>query len=204
MYELDKIDNSLGVYLATKNCSQLRIAETEKYAHVTYFFDGESNASLEGCQKFLIPSPKVATYDLKPEMSAYEITDRLLHELDQNKYDVVILNYANGDMVGHTGVFDATVKAVEAVDICLGKLIDKVQMLNGTLVVLADHGNCDVMLDQENHIITSHSTNKVPFIITRNNITLKDGKLGDVAPTLLALLNLPVPKDMTGKILIEK
>lgn len=203
-YQLQTLENTLGEYLSKQGKTQLRIAETEKYAHVTYFFDGGLERELPGCDRILIPSPKVATYDLKPEMSAYEITDRLLHELDQNKYDVVILNYANGDMVGHTGVFNATVKAVEAVDTCLGKLIDKVQMLNGTLVVLADHGNCDVMLDQENHIITSHSTNKVPFIVTRNDITLKDGKLGDVAPTVLTLLNLPVPKEMTGDILIEK
>lgn len=203
-YKLENLTNTLGEYLSQQGIRQLRIAETEKYAHVTYFFDGGFEKDLKECNRILIPSPTVATYDLKPEMSAVEITDRLLSELDKNKYDVIILNYANGDMVGHTGVFDATIKAVETVDDCLGRLVKKIEELNGTLVLLADHGNCDVMLDSDNNIITSHSTNKVPLIITNKDIKLKDGKLGDVAPTVLELLNLPVPNEMTGNILLEK
>lgn len=203
-YHLQSLENTLGEYLGKLGKTQLRIAETEKYAHVTYFFDGGFEKDIPGCDRILIPSPKVATYDLKPEMSAYLITERLINELEKQKYDVIILNYANGDMVGHTGVFEATVKAVEAVDECLGTLINKIKELDGILVLLADHGNCDVMLDSNNNVITSHSTNKVPFIITKCGITLKDGKLGDVAKTVLTLLELPVPSEMTGDVLIEK
>lgn len=201
-YHLQTLRNTLGEYLSNHGKKQLRIAETEKYAHVTYFFDGGVEKELPGCDRILIPSPKVSTYDLKPEMSAYEVTERLLQELE--KYDVVIINYANGDMVGHTGVFHAAVKAVEVVDDCLGKLVKKLKELNGTLVLMADHGNCDVMLDENDNVITSHSTNKVPFIITRDNIKIKDGKLGDVAPTVLTLLNLSIPEEMTGDVLIEE
>ena len=198
------LENILGSYLSKKGLRQLRIAETEKYAHVTYFFDGGKELELPGCERILIPSPKVATYDLKPEMSAYLITEKLLNELDKDKYDVVILNFANGDMVGHTGDMDATIKAVETVDTCVGKIYDKLQEKNGLLIVTADHGNSDYMLDDSNHIITSHSIYPVPFLITTNDYELKNGKLADIAPTLLTLLELPVPNEMTGEVLLLK
>ena len=195
-----KVTNYLGKVLEKENLKQLRIAETEKYAHVTYFFNGENKDKLKNCDQILIPSPKVATYDLKPEMSAYEITDTLLPKMAN--YDVIILNFANGDMVGHTGDFNATVKALEAVDECVGKIYNKIKDLDGTLIITADHGNCDYMLDDENNIITSHSVNPVPFLITSKDIKLKRGKLADIAPTILTLLNIKVPKEMTGDILI--
>lgn len=202
-YELPKLDNTLGEYVSSLGLKQLRIAETEKYAHVTYFFDGGIEKDLPNCKRILIPSPKVTTYDLKPEMSAYEITDTLIKELD-NDYDLVILNYANGDMVGHTGVFDAAVKAVEVLDECLGRLYTKVQEKNGVMLILADHGNCEYMIDDNDNVVTSHSTNKVPCIVTDKCYSIKDGKLSDVAPTLLTLLDKKVPKEMTGTILIDK
>lgn len=201
-FELQKLDNTLGEYLCKNNKKQLRIAETEKYAHVTYFFDGGVEKDLDGCKRILINSPKVATYDLKPEMSAYEITDSLINELDNN-LDVVILNFANGDMVGHTGNLNATIKAIETVDECIGRIYKKLEEIGGTLVVTADHGNSEVMIDEEGNIITSHTTNKVPFIITDKSIELVDGKLADIAPTILYLLGLDIPKEMTGKVLIR-
>lgn len=194
--------NTLGEYISNKNLKQLRIAETEKYAHVTYFFDGGKELELKNSNKILIPSPKVATYDLLPSMSANEITDVLLKEID--KYDVVILNYANGDMVGHTGNIEATIKALECLDNCLKRLYEKVMQLKGVLIVTADHGNSDYMLDENNNPITSHSLSKVPFIVTKKNIKLKNGKLSDIAPTILELLKLKKPKEMTGKSLINK
>ena len=203
-YQLETLDNTLGEYLANNNVKQLRIAETEKYAHVTYFFDGGIEKELNGCTRILIPSPKVATYDLKPEMSAYEVTDKLIEELNQDKYDFMVLNFANGDMVGHTGDFNATVKALETVDVCLGKIINTINDKEGILIVTADHGNSDEMLDKEGNVLTSHSLNKVPFIINQKNIKLKNGKLADIAPTILKLMNLPIPKEMTGNILIEE
>ena len=196
-----QLDNTLGEYLANNKLKQLRIAETEKYAHVTYFFDGGIEKELEGCKRELIPSPKVATYDLQPEMSAKEITDKLLKQIEE--YDVVILNFANVDMVGHTGVIDAAIKAVETVDSCLGKIMEKMDEIGGTLIVTADHGNCDWMLDENDNIITSHSTYPVPFIINQKNIELKDGKLADIAPTIIELLDLPKPLEMTGDSLIK-
>lgn len=197
-----KLDNILGEYLEKNGLSQLRIAETEKYAHVTFFFDGGKEIDYKNETKILIPSPKVATYDLKPEMSAYEITNKLLDVI--SNYDVIILNYANGDMVGHTGDFKATLKAVEVLDECLGKLLQKVEELEGTLIVTADHGNCDYMLDENDNVVTSHSTSLVPFIINKKDIKLKNGKLGDIAPTMIDLLNLEIPKEMTGNSLIER
>ncbi len=195
------ITNYLGKILEKNYLKQLRIAETEKYAHVTYFFDGENNDKLIGCDQILVPSPKVATYDLKPEMSAYEITDTLLPKMPN--YDVIILNFANGDMVGHTGNFNATVKALEAVDKCIGRIYQKIKELNGLLLITADHGNCDFMYD-ENNIITSHSTSPVPFLITKENIQLKKGKLADIAPTILSIMQITIPKEMTGDVLIVK
>ena len=198
------LENILGPYLSKLGFKQLRIAETEKYAHVTYFFDGGKEMELDGCERILIPSPKVATYDLKPEMSAYEITDTLLNELDKDKYDVVILNFANGDMVGHTGDMEATIKAVETVDECIGKIYNKIQEKNGLLIVTADHGNSDYMLDDNNNVVTSHSVYPVPFLITTNEYKLKSGKLADIAPTLLTLLGVDIPSEMTGDVLLIK
>ena len=200
-FKLEELNNTLGEYLSKNKIKQLRIAETEKYAHVTYFFDGGVEKKLKGCDRLLIPSPKVRTYDLKPEMSAYEVTDKLLKRM--KKYDVIILNFANGDMVGHTGVLDAAVKAVEVVDECLLKVYKKAQELGFTLVVTADHGNCEYMLDDDNNVITSHTTNKVPFIVCKDNLSLNDGKLSDIAPTMLELLNIKKPVEMTGNSLIN-
>ena len=197
-----KLTNILGEYISAKGLSQLRIAETEKYAHVTFFFDGGKEIDYPKEKKILIPSPKVATYDLKPEMSVYEVTEALLKELPN--YDVVILNFANGDMVGHTGVLEAAIKAVEAMDECLGKIYNKVQELDGTMVITADHGNCEEMLDENNNVITSHTTNLVPLIITKKGLKLHPGKLGDISPTILELLNLEKPSEMTGISLIDK
>ena len=197
------LNNTLGEYLASNNIKQLRIAETEKYAHVTYFFDGGLEKELNGCTRILIDSPKVATYDLKPEMSAYEITDRLISEIENDKHDFIVLNFANGDMVGHTGDFSATVKALETVDSCVSKIIEVINKKGGTMIITADHGNSDEMLDKEGNVLTSHSLNKVPFIINNKNIKLKNGKLSDIAPTILKIMNLPIPEEMTGNVLIE-
>jgi len=201
-YNDTSLKNILGEYLEKCGLSQLRIAETEKYAHVTFFFDGGKEINYENETKIIIPSPKVATYDLKPEMSAYLITDKLLEIIAS--YDVVILNYANGDMVGHTGNIEAAKKAVEVLDECLGKLIKKVEELDGTLIVTADHGNCDYMLDEFDNVVTSHSTSLVPFIVNRKDIKLENGKLGDIAPTMLSLLDLEIPEEMTGNSLIKR
>ena len=197
-----KLTNILGEYIEKQGKSQLRIAETEKYAHVTFFFDGGKEVEYQNEKKVLIPSPKVATYDLKPEMSVYEVTDELLNEL--GNFDLVILNFANGDMVGHTGVLEAAIKAVESVDECIGKIYQKVQELGGIMIITADHGNCEEMLDENNNVLTAHTTNPVPFIVTNKNISLVPGKLGDIAPTILELMNIEKPIEMTGVSLIKK
>lgn len=197
-----KLTNILGEYIEKNNLSQLRIAETEKYAHVTFFFDGGKEVDYNKEKKILVPSPKVATYDLKPEMSADEVTEKLLKELPNT--DLVILNFANGDMVGHTGVLEAAIKAVETIDKDLKKIYDKVMEVGGILIVTADHGNCEEMLDDNDNVITSHTTNPVPFIITEKGLKLHPGKLGDIAPTILDLMNLEKPQEMTGESLIEK
>ena len=197
-----KLTNILGEYIEKQGKSQLRIAETEKYAHVTFFFDGGKEVDYKNEKKILIPSPKVATYDLKPEMSAYQVSDELLNEL--GNYDLIILNFANGDMVGHTGVLEAAIKAVESVDVCLEKLYDKVKELDGVMIITADHGNCEEMLDGNNNVLTAHTTNPVPFIVTKENISLVPGKLGDIAPTILELMNIEKPVEMTGNSLIKK
>lgn len=201
-YEIPKLDNTLGEYVSKLGLKQLRIAETEKYAHVTYFFDGGIDKVLDGEDRILVPSPKVTTYDLKPEMSAVEITDKLVKCLDKD-YDLIVVNYANGDMVGHTGDMKATIKALETVDMCLGRLYKKVLERCALLVVTADHGNSDIMLDENDNVITSHTTSKVPLIITKDNLELKEGKLGDIAPTILKLMDRDIPKEMTGDILIR-
>lgn len=204
-HAFDDLDlkNILVDYLHSNHISQLRIAETEKYPHVTFFFDGGREVEYDDMKKILIPSPKVATYDMKPEMSVYEVTDNFLREV-QN-YDVTIMNLANGDMVGHTGVYEAAVSAVEHMDKCLAKIYDKVvNELGGILIVIADHGNCDMMWDSNHNPVTSHTTNPVPCIITKNGISLHDGKLADIAPTMLKLLGLDIPSEMTGDVLFEE
>lgn len=197
-----QLTNILGEYVSAKGLAQLRIAETEKYAHVTFFFDGGKEVDYPNEKKILIPSPKVATYDLKPEMSIEKVTDALLKELEENKYNLIILNYANCDMVGHTGNLEAAIKAVEAIDHYLGKVYEKIKELGGTLLVTADHGNCELMIDEYNNIITSHTTNKVPFILCDKKYQLKEGKLSDIAPTIIELLSLEKPGEMTGETLI--
>ena len=199
-YNLPVLENTLGEYISIKGLKQLRIAETEKFAHVTYFFDGGEDKKLKNCDRILIPSPKVATYDLKPEMSAYEITDTLINKIEN--YDLVILNYANGDMVGHTGNLEASIKAVETLDDCLKKLHDKIKEIDGNLLIIADHGNCEYMIDDDGNKVTSHTTSLVPCILCNNNYSLKDGALCDVAPTILKIMNIDIPKEMTGKSLV--
>ncbi len=194
------LKNILVDYLHNNGISQLRIAETEKYPHVTFFFDGGKEVEYDDMKKVLIPSPKVATYDLKPEMSVYEVTDNFLKEVEN--YDVTIMNLANGDMVGHTGNYDAAKEAVEHMDKCIKKIYDKVMELDGILIIIADHGNCDMMWDSNHNPVTSHTTNPVPCIVTKEGIKLSDGVLADVAPTMLDLMGLEIPKEMTGKSLI--
>lgn len=198
--------NTLGEYIAYKGLKQLRIAETEKYAHVTFFFNGGVEQPNKNEDRALIPSPKVATYDLKPEMSAKEVTNEVLSRLDTKQYDLIILNYANPDMVGHTGVLDAAVKAIETVDECLKKVVDKVLELDGTVFITADHGNAEQMIDfSTGKPMTSHTTNEVPFIcVSGNKMKLKDGGiLADIAPTILDVMGIEKPKEMTGNSLIE-
>lgn len=198
-----ELKDTFGEYISEKGLKQLRIAETEKYAHVTFFFNGGVEASYKNENRILIPSPNVATYDLKPEMSAYLVTEKLLAELDKNENDVIILNYANTDMVGHTGVFEAAVAACEAVDECLGKVCEKVAKLGGTVLITADHGNADVMLSENGTPFTAHSTNPVPFIVYNHPCKLRSGGiLADIAPTMLKLLNIKKPLSMTGESLI--
>ena len=200
-YTHQNLKNTLGYYVSEKGLKQLRIAETEKYAHVTYFFDGGVDYELDGSKRILIHSPKVKTYDLKPSMSAEEVTTSLLQELDKD-YDLVILNYANGDMVGHTGSYQAAKEAIEFLDKCVERIYLKIKEKGGVLLVTADHGNCEEMLDENDNVLTSHTTNRVPFIITDKNYDVRDGKLCDIAPTILKLLELSVPEEMTGQSLI--
>jgi len=198
------LTNTFGQYISDKGLTQLRIAETEKYAHVTFFFNGGVEAPCPGEDRALIPSPKVATYDLKPEMSAYEVTDEVISRLDSGKYDVIILNFANCDMVGHTGVFDAAVKAVETVDACVGRMVAKVREMGGAALITADHGNADQMWDSEKKPFTAHTTNPVPFVAVGTGAkALRDGgRLADIAPTMLEILGLPQPEEMDGKSLL--
>ena len=200
------LTNVLGEYLAKNGKTQLRIAETEKYAHVTFFFNGGVEAPFEGEDRALINSPKVATYDLQPEMSAYLVADECVKRIESGKYDVIILNFANCDMVGHTGVFSAAVKAVEAVDECAGKVIDAVLAAGGAVLLTADHGNADKMYDPDpEHPFTAHTTNPVPFLVAGlGDVKLRQGGvLADIAPTMLKVMGLPQPEEMTGKSIIE-
>ena len=204
-YKKESLNNVLGKVIENNNLSQLRIAETEKYAHVTYFFDGGKELELNNCKRLLIPSPKVDTYDLKPEMSAPEITENLIKELE-NKYDLIVLNYANGDMVGHTGVYEKGIIAVETVDKCIETIINSINLDEYTVIITADHGNCEQMINEDNTINTAHTTNLVPFIILDKNIELKEnyqGSLSDIAPTILKIMNIEIPNEMTGNVLIK-
>ncbi|MGN0634428.1 MAG: 2,3-bisphosphoglycerate-independent phosphoglycerate mutase [Oscillospiraceae bacterium] len=200
-----KLTNTFGEYIAKKGLSQLRIAETEKYAHVTFFYNGGVEASFENEDRALINSPKVATYDLQPEMSAYLVCDEVIKRIESDKYDVIILNYANCDMVGHTGVFDAAVAAVEAVDECMGKTVDAVLAKGGIALVTADHGNADKMYEEDGSPFTAHTTNLVPLIIAgAGNVELREGGvLADLSPTMLKLIGLEQPEEMTGTSIVK-
>ncbi|MDH5748568.1 MAG: 2,3-bisphosphoglycerate-independent phosphoglycerate mutase [Rhodospirillales bacterium] len=199
------LDNILGQRVAEAGCTQLRIAETEKYAHVTFFFNGGREQVFPGEDRILVPSPKVATYDLKPEMSAIEVTDRLVAAIEGGDYDLIIANYANGDMVGHTGILDAAIKAAETVDACLARLESAIEVAGGVMLVTADHGNCEMMSDPatgQPH--TAHTLNRVPVVLVNSKFqSLHDGVLADIAPTILQLMDLPQPAEMTGRSLID-
>ena len=204
----EDIVNTLGEYLSKNGKEQLRAAETEKYAHVTFFFNGGKEEAYKGEDRILVPSPKVATYDLQPEMSAYELLDKVLAAIDEDKYDFIAVNFANPDMVGHTGVMEATEKAIKTVDECVGKLFKKLLSIGGSGIITADHGNAELMIDKlTKRPITSHSTNPVPFIVVgdefKNAELLSDGRLSDIAPTVLSMMKMEKPKEMTGHSLIK-
>ncbi len=199
------LTNTFGEYISSKGLTQLRIAETEKYAHVTFFFNGGVEKEYEGEDRALIASPKVATYDLKPEMSAYEVADEAVARILSGKYDVVVLNFANCDMVGHTGVFDCAKAAVEAVDECLGRVLDAIEKMGGCALVTADHGNADEMFDDEGSVVTAHSTNPVPLVMVGFDGKLApEGRLADIAPTLLDMMGLEKPCEMSGESMLIK
>ncbi|MGN0592437.1 MAG: 2,3-bisphosphoglycerate-independent phosphoglycerate mutase [Ruminococcus sp.] len=203
-YPPEELKMTLGEYLSKSGKTQLRIAETQKYAHVTFFFNGGEEKTFEGEDRILIQSPDVPTFDLKPEMSAYEVTDAVVNAIESDKYDVIILNYANCDMVGHTGVFDAAKAAVEAVDTCVGRMVDAILAKGGVALITADHGNADKMYEPDGSAFTAHTTNPVPFIVVGADCELREGGvLADIAPTMLQLLGLPQPAEMTGKSLIQ-
>ncbi len=203
-FKPETLENTFGEYISDKGLKQLRIAETEKYAHVTFFFNGGVEKQYPGEDRILVKSPAVATYDLQPEMSAYEVTDKLLAAINSDKYDAIILNYANCDMVGHTGVFDAAVKAVEAVDTCVGKIVDAVAAKGGVTLITADHGNADKMYEADGSPFTAHTTNPVPFIVVGYPCELREGgRLCDIAPTMLKIMGLEQPKEMTGVSIIK-
>jgi len=206
-YKPQVLVNTLGEVLSYHNLKQLRLAETEKYAHVTFFFNGGVEHPNPGEERILIPSPKVATYDLQPEMSAYEVTEAFQKQLEEEKYHVIIMNYANPDMVGHTGVLKAAVKAVEVVDDCVGKVVESTLNKGGTVIITADHGNAETMQDESGEPHTAHTTDPVPFILVgpdSGSVKLRPGRLEDVAPTILQLLGIPQPEEMTGRSLIEQ
>ncbi|QRG67224.1 2,3-bisphosphoglycerate-independent phosphoglycerate mutase [Brevibacillus choshinensis] len=204
-YKPSNLDNTLGEVLSQQGLKQLRIAETEKYPHVTFFFSGGREQEYPGETRILIPSPKVATYDLQPEMSANELTDAVVAEIEAENFDAIILNFANCDMVGHSGLMEPTIKAVETVDACLGRVVEAITAKGGVAVITADHGNADLMLDPAGRPITSHSTYPVPVIVTKEGVALReDGILADLSPTLLALLGVPQPTEMSGKSLLAK
>ena len=206
-FKKEPLINTFGEVISKKGYTQLRIAETEKYAHVTFFFNGGEEKQYEGEDRILIPSPKVETYDMKPEMSAYEVTEKVVDAINSQKYNAIILNYANPDMVGHTGSLEAAIKAIEAIDECVGKVVEAILNNDGTLLITADHGNSEQMIDYktgEPH--TAHTTNPVPLILVSNDnkYKIKTGRLADLAPTLLELMNIEKPKEMTGNSLLIK
>ncbi len=205
LFDKENVKNTLGEYLAAKGLKQLHIAETEKYAHVTFFFNGGREAPYENEDRILVPSPKVATYDLKPEMSAYEVKDKLVAAINENKYDFIVVNYANGDMVGHTGVYEAIEKAVVAVDACVKDTIEAAKAQGYEAIIIADHGNADHALNEDGTPNTAHSLNPVPCVYVTENKDAKveNGRLADVAPTILKIMGLEVPTEMNGKVLIK-
>ncbi|WP_276837687.1 2,3-bisphosphoglycerate-independent phosphoglycerate mutase [Anaerovibrio lipolyticus] len=205
-YPPESITNTLGEVISKNGMTQLRIAETEKYAHVTFFFNGGVEEPYKGEDRILVPSPKVATYDLQPEMSAIEVTDKVVEAIKSGKYDFIILNYANGDMVGHTGVIEAAVKAVETVDTCVGRFVEAIREVGGEVCITADHGNADQMVDPETGApFTAHTTNPVPFIVVSDRVgwIASDGALCDIAPTLLTLAGMEIPAEMTGTPMVK-
>ena len=204
-FKPEKLENKFGEYISGLGYNQLRIAETEKYAHVTFFFNGGVEEPCKGEDRILVASPKVPTYDLQPEMSAYEVTDKVLTAIDSDKYDVIILNYANPDMVGHTGIMEAAIKAIETVDECVGKVVDAILAKGGAVMITSDHGNADVMYDfEKDEPVTSHTANDVPYVlIGAGQVELNDGALCDIAPTMLELMGVEQPAEMTGKSLIK-
>jgi 2,3-bisphosphoglycerate-independent phosphoglycerate mutase len=205
-FKPEKLKNTFGEYVSSKGLTQLRIAETEKYAHVTFFFNGGREQPYKGEDRILVPSPKVETYDMKPEMSAYEVTENVVNAINEEKYDTIILNFANTDMVGHTGNIEAAEKAVETVDECVGKIIDALSKHRGKALITADHGNCEQMIDYKTgEPLTSHTTNPVPLILYGiDGVKLKDGRLCDLAPTLLDMMNIGKPEEMTGESLLVR
>ena len=204
-FRKEEIKETLGEFLSKRGYTQLRIAETEKYAHVTFFFNGGEEKEFNGESRILVPSPKVATYDLKPEMSVYEVTDKLVDEIDKKAHDIIIVNFANGDMVGHTGDLEAAIKAMESVDKCVGKVMDKLVSVGGEAIIIADHGNCEQMIDlNTGEVLTSHSTFDVPIIVVSERVKeVVSGSLTDVSPTLIDMMGLTKPKEMTGNSLVK-
>ena len=205
-FKTEDLKNTYGEYVSSKGLTQLRIAETEKYAHVTFFFNGGKEEPFKGEDRILVPSPKVETYDMKPEMSAYEVTEKVVDAINAEKYDTIILNFANPDMVGHTGNLEAAEKAIEAVDTCVGKIIEALNKHNGVALITADHGNAEQMIDYKTgEPFTSHTTNPVPLILYgMENVKIKNGKLADLAPTMLDIMNLEKPEEMTGESLLVR
>jgi 2,3-bisphosphoglycerate-independent phosphoglycerate mutase len=205
LFDKENVSNTLGEYLAAKGLNQLHIAETEKYAHVTFFFNGGRETPYDNEDRILVPSPKVATYDLKPEMSAYEVKDKLVAAINENKYDFIVVNFANGDMVGHTGIYEAIEKAVVAVDACVKDVIEAAKAQDYEAIIIADHGNADHALNEDGTPNTAHSLNPVPCVYVTENKAAKveDGRLADVAPTILKIMGLEVPAEMNGNVLIK-
>jgi 2,3-bisphosphoglycerate-independent phosphoglycerate mutase len=203
IYPKDNAEMTIGEVLSKAGKTQLRIAETEKYAHVTFFFSGGREEVFENEERILVPSPKVATYDLQPEMSAYQVKDEVIKAINSEKYDFICLNFANGDMVGHTGVYEAIVKAVKTVDECAGEVVSAARAKDYDVVIIADHGNADNAVNEDGSPNTAHSLNPVPIILVSDDYnSVREGILADVAPTLLTIIGIPIPQEMTGKVLI--